>query len=51
MAYAYKTQETKYLMRNHMIKDEFALYIEMSALHTTKFKWLWTKLYIKKEFY
>ena len=31
-----------------MIKDEFALYIEMLALDTTKLKWIWTKLYKKK---
>ena len=35
-------------MRNQMIKDKFALYIEMLALDTTKLKWIWTKLY-KKE--
>ena len=28
-----------------MIKDEFALYIEMLAVDTTKLKWIWTKLY------
>ena len=51
MAYAYKTYETKYnqsLMQNHMIKDEFVLYIEMLALDTTKLKWIWTKLYQKR---
>ena len=32
-------------MQNHMIKDEFALYIEILALDTTKLKWIWTKLY------
>ena len=36
------------LLRNHMIKDEFALYIEMLALDTMKLKWIWTKL-CKKE--
>ena len=35
-------------MRNHMIKDEFALYIEMLALDTTKLKWIWTKLCKKR---
>ena len=32
-----------------MIKDEFALYIEMLPLDVTKLKWIWTKPY-KKEF-
>ena len=35
-------------MRNHMIKDEIALYFEMLALDTTKLKWIWTKLYKKR---
>ena len=36
------------LMRNYMIKDEFALNIEMLTLETTKLKWIWTKLYTKR---
>ena len=31
-----------------MIKDEFALYIEVLALDTTKLKSIWTKLYQKR---
>ena len=48
MAYAYNTQDEIILslMRNHMIKNEFGFYIEMSSLDTTKLKWIWTKLYI-----
>ena len=32
-----------------MIKDEFALYIEVLALDTMKLKSIWTKLYQKKK--
>ena len=31
-----------------MIKDEYALFIEMLALDTTELKWIWTKLCKKR---